>query len=288
VSDVLETPRGFAIVKVEEKLPPGTQPLADVRGDVERAVRDAGAEQAARDAVEHDLEEARAGKTLEELAAGRGLRAVSAPPASRSQPLPDVATPALLATALGLEAGAVDEIVGAEPPYYLFKVAEKTPSDVKPLAAVHDQIVDALRATKARAAARAAADEVLAAAKTAAKGVDGLTAAAQQRGFTVDATGPFTRTQAIPKLGDAPIKEELFALAADAPFATVHELPDAAVVLALKTRVPAEAASADALASLRDGATSRKRSAALEAYRDMLRQRADITVNPDIVTGTRT
>ena len=38
----------------------------------------------------------------------------------------------------------------------------------------------------------------------------------------------------------------------------------------------------------RDGAVSRKRNATLEAYRDMLRQRADISVSPDIVSGART
>jgi hypothetical protein len=69
----------------------------------------------------------------------------------------------------------------------------------------------------------------------------------------------------------------------------VHELADGAVVLALKDRVPAdETALADARTNLRDNAVSRKRNAALEAYREMLRQRADISVNTDIVSGTRT
>ena len=87
----------------------------------------------------------------------------------------------------------------------------------------------------------------------------------------------------------APIKDELFALTPDAPFAKVHELPDAAVVVVLKARTPADDSSiADARETLRNGAATRKRSDAIEAYRDLLRQRADIAINPDIVTGART
>jgi len=43
-----------------------------------------------------------------------------------------------------------------------------------------------------------------------------------------------------------------------------------------------------ARARLDDTAIARKRNAAIEAYRDMLRQRADISINPDVVTGART
>ncbi|MBI3770310.1 MAG: SurA N-terminal domain-containing protein [Deltaproteobacteria bacterium] len=289
VSDLVEISRGFAIVKVEEKRGTGTQPLTEVRDQIERALRESGAEQAARDAVDADLEKARAGSSLEDLAATHGLKATTLPSAARGHPLPGVTNPILLATALGLDTGAVEEVVGTEPPYYLFKVVEKTPSDFKLLAAAHDQIVETVRAHKAREAARGAAEELLTTAKAATGGTEGLATAARAKGYATDDTGPFTRTQALPKLSGAPIKDELFALTKDNPFATVHELPDAAVVLALKARAAADESSlGDTRDTMRDGATVRKRSAVLEAYRDMLRQRADITINPDIVTGTRT
>jgi hypothetical protein len=93
----------------------------------------------------------------------------------------------------------------------------------------------------------------------------------------------------MPKLGAAPVKDELFALTMQSPLGGVHEFPDAAVVFALKERLPAdETAIADARQGLRDGAVARKRNAVLDSYRDMLRQRADISINPDIVTGART
>src|SRR6266481_1547954 len=183
VTDLIETPRGFTIVKVEEKQAPGTQPLAEVRDQIARALREVGAEQAARDWVDADLEKARTGASLEGLATARGLKATTSSSVSRGEPLPGVTSPTLLATAIGLDEGAVEEIVAVEPPYYLFKVTTKTPSDIKPLAEAHDQIVATLRAQKARAAARAAADELLAAAKAAPGGVATLVSAAQAKGW---------------------------------------------------------------------------------------------------------
>ncbi len=289
VSDLLETSRGFAIVKVEEKQASGTQPLAEVRDQIERSLREAGAEQAARDAIDADLEKARTGTSIEDLATARDLKATTAPSVSRGEPLPGVTSPTLVATAIGLDEGAVEEIVGTEPPYYLFKVTAKIPSDIKPLADAHDQIVATMRANKARAAARAAADELLAAAKAGPGGIAALVSTAQGKGWATDDTGPFSRTQPLQKLAGAPIKDELFALTPEAPFANVHELPDAAVVLALKARTPADDATpADTRESLRSSAAARKRNAAIEAYRDMLKRRADVAINPDIVTGART
>ena len=60
---------------------------------------------------------------------------------------------------------------------------------------------------------------------------------------------------------------------------------DAAVVVALKQRIPADTAGLtdEKKTSLRDQAVSRKRQDVLEAYRNELRERAEITVNPDVM-----
>ncbi|HEY2386313.1 MAG TPA: SurA N-terminal domain-containing protein [Candidatus Binatia bacterium] len=289
VSDVVETSRGFAIVKLEEKQPAGTQPLAEVRDQITTALREAGADQAAHDAVDADLQAAKGGASLGDLATKRGLKANTVPPVPHGKPLPGATGPALLAAAFALDAGAIDEVVGTEAPYYLLKVDQKVDSTIQPLEEARARIVETLKSKKAQAAARADADALLAAAKSGTGGTAGLAEAAKAKGLSVDDTGPFTRSQPMPKLAGAPIKDELFALSSATPFAAVHELADGAVVIALKDRLPAdETALADARTNLRDSAISRKRSATLEAYRDVLRQRADISVNPDIVSGART
>jgi len=85
---------------------------------------------------------------------------------------------------------------------------------------------------------------------------------------------------------DRPERRDRHVLAIDP---AQDELPDAAVVIVLKDRIAADTtAIADSRDNLRDTAIARKRNAAIEAYRDMLRQRADISINPDVVTGART
>jgi peptidyl-prolyl cis-trans isomerase D len=289
VTDVVETGRGFQILKVEEKQPTGVRPLAEVRDDIVRTLKETGADEAARAAVDADLARAREGAALEELAKARGLSAITSPSVSRGDPLEGVKTPALVVTALSLDTDAADEVVGTEPPYYLVKVKEKTPSTITPLEGARAKIVETLRSQKAKEAAHADADAVLAAAR-ADGGTDALAKTAQAKGYKIEETGPFARNEPIPKLSGAPIKDELFALTSDAPIATrAHDLPDGAVVLALKERIaPDDAAFTDKSDTIRDGAISRKRAQVLESYRNMLRQRADISINPDIVTGART
>lgn len=287
VSEVLESGLGLHVLKVEEKQAVGTRPLEDVRDQIVATLRELGADQTARDALAADLARAREGAALEELASARGLKVTTSTPVSRGQPLTGVKGPGLLASALGADAGAIDELVGAEPPYYLFTVVEKTPSAIPPLDEVRSRIVDALRLAKARAQARAEAEAIRAAAQQAGS-AGGLAAAAQAMGYKVEETGPFQRGDSIPKLGPVPIKDELFGLSATAPFARVHDLSDAAIVLALKERTPPdEAAFAEKSDELRDGALTRRRGEVLQAYREMLRQRADVSYNPDVVTGGR-
>ncbi len=138
---------------------------------------------------------------------------------------------------------------------------------------------------KTKEAARAAAEALLEAARKG-DGANALVAEAQTKGYAVDTTGPFGRNEAIPKLAPAPIRDEVFALTTAKPLGPkAFVTSDAAVVVALKERVPADEAGLtdEKRQSLRDQAVSRKRQDVLEAYRNGLRERAEITVNPDVM-----
>ncbi len=287
VSEILESARGFHVLKVEEKQAVGTRPLEEVREQIVRTLREVGADQAARDALTADLARARGGSALEELASARGLKVTTSPPVARGQPLPGVTGPGLVMSALGTDAGAFGELAGLEPPYYLFKVIEKTASAIPPLDDVRTRVVDAVKLERAKGLAHTDAEAILAAAKGG-DGQSGLLTAARAKGYPVEETGPFLRNEQIPKLGVAPIKDELFALSTASPFARVHDLPDASVVLALKERTPPEEEGfADKSEGLRDGALARRKNEVLEAYREMLKARADVSINPDVITGGR-
>jgi len=285
VSDVVESSRGMHIIRLDEKIPGGPKPLADVREDILKELRSRGSDDAARAALTADLEKARAGTSLDDLAAAHGLTVTTSPLASRGQTLPGVKGPTMINTALVLEPNAVDQVMDVDPPYYLFKVVEKVASNIPPLDDVKAGIVETLTRDKTKEAARAAAEALLESARKG-DGTSALVTEAKAKGYTVDDTGAFGRNEAIPKLSPAPIRDEIFALTSTAPLGPKAFLTsDAAVVVALKQRIPADTAGLtdEKKTSLRDQAVSRKRQDVLEAYRNELRERAEITVNPDVM-----
>jgi len=288
VSDPVTSSRGMHLIRLDEKIPGRPKPLADVREEIIKELRSRGADDAARSALAADLDQARAGASLDELASAHGLTATTTKPVSRGQIIPGVKGTTLLNGALVIEPGAVDQVLDAEPPYYLFKVTEKAESTIPTLDEVRAGIVETLTRDKTREAARAAAEAMLASARSGG-GATALLDEAKAKGYLVDSTGPFSRNQAIPKLAPAPIKEEVFVLTTAAPLGSRAFLTlDAAVVVALKERIAADesALTDEKRQSLRDQAVARKRQDVLEAYRNTLRERAEITVNPDVMART--
>jgi peptidyl-prolyl cis-trans isomerase D len=286
VSDIVESSRGMHIIRLDEKLPAGTKPLAEVKDEIVKELRSRGADDAARNALAADLEKARAGTSLDDIASAEGLTVTTSAPHARGQMIPGVkAGGKLVNEALLLEKDAVDQLMDAEPPYYLFKVVDKTPSTIPPLEDVKTAITETLTRDKTKEAARAAAGALLASAREGG-GAQALLDQAKAKGYTVDTTGPFGRGEPIPKLAPAPIKDEAFALTAAAPLGTKPFVTgDAAVVVALKERVAADDSGLtdEKRQGLRDQIVARKRQDVLETYRNSLRERAEITVNPDIL-----
>lgn len=285
VSDIVESSRGMHLIRLDEIVPGGAKPLADVREEILKELRSRGADDAAQKALAADLEKARGGASLDDLAAAHGLTATTSMPHSRGQNIPGVKSASLVPNALAMEPNAVDQIMDPEPPYYLFKVTEKVASTIPPLDDVKDGIVETLIRDKTKDAARTAAEALLESARKGG-GVTALLDEATAKGWEVDTTGAFSRSESIPKLSPAPIMNDVFALTTENPLGTRTFLAsDAAVVFALKERVAADEAGLtdEKKQSLRDQAVARKRQDVLEQYRNGLRERAEITVNPDVM-----
>jgi peptidyl-prolyl cis-trans isomerase D len=283
---VVETPSGLHIVRVGEKSPIATKPVADVRDDIVRLLQERGADDTARDAMLADAERARGGETLAALAEARGLTTITTAPTAVGAPIPGVEGGALANAAQDLKAGEVGEVEGAEAPYYLFSVDERTESTIEALESVHDRIVEVITHDTAKTKAEAEAERLLEVARS--DGLDAMMAAAATGDYTVDTTGPVGRNDSLTKLDRVPLTNALFQLSTVAPAATqAYLLPEDAVALVLKERIPPrqDEFTDEKRESLRSAAVSRRRNETLEAYRDLLRQRADISVNPSIITG---
>lgn len=285
VTDLVESSRGFHIIRLDEKIPGGQKPFEEVRDEIVKELRSRGSDDAARSALTADLEKARGGTSLDDIAASHGLSATLSKPSSRGQSPIGVKGPTLINTALMLDPDAVDQVMETEPPYYLFKVKEKVASTIPPLDEVRTGIVESLTREKMKERARATADGLLEEARKSG-GVEALLKEAKAKGYTVDTTGPFGRSEPIPKLAPAPIRDEVFALTTANPLGPKSFLAgDGAVVIALKERIPADPTGLtdEKKQSLRDQSVARKRQGVLEAYRNELRERAEISVNPDVM-----
>ncbi len=282
---IVETPRGLHIIRVDEREATKTKPLDEVRGAIVSLLQERGADDAARAALIADTAAARAGTALESLATANGLEATTSDPTAAGEPLPNVTGPALLNSALPLETGEVGAWEGTTPPYYLFKLGAKAPSTIRPLDDARDRIVELLTREKTKKKAEAEAAGLLEAARNG-DAVEALTRAAEVAGYSVDTTDPVRRNDSLTKLDRAPITAALFQLTEDAPVAPEpFILPNDAVAAVLSERIPGDPSELtdEKRDALRTTAMARQRNEALDAYRSLLRQRADISINPAVI-----
>jgi hypothetical protein len=120
VSDVVESSRGMHIIRLEEKVPGGQKPLAEVHDDILKELRSR-----APNGTERAQPTSKpAPNLLDELA--RRTASVT-PHAARTRSddpgeIPDQQR-------AHARPGAVDQVMDPEPPYYLFQVKEKVASD---------------------------------------------------------------------------------------------------------------------------------------------------------------
>jgi peptidyl-prolyl cis-trans isomerase D len=238
VSEVVETQFGFHIIKTEEKTPPGTRTFDEVSKQIEAKLRSQKAQEMSREKAEKGHVDLAAGKSLQEIAAANGLEVRTAGPLSQGEVVPGVGGAGLANAALSAEVGAAGPVVTTPEGMVLFRVTQKHPSHVPDLAAIREQVEKAVRDKAAGDKAKTTADELLVAAKE-----KGLAAAAQEKGLTVQESGPFGRTDPqAGTIGAAPaLNKESFELTLESPVsASVHEVGGAYVVAALNQRFPAD------------------------------------------------
>ncbi len=272
LSDVVETPFGLHIIKVEEHRAGGVRPLDTVRDQIVETLRKERALDLARKQAEADRRKIAHGAPFAEALAGRMIE--ETPAFAAGPDVPGVG-PAkdFNDAALALGEGQVSDLIETEQAIFLLTPFARVESHVPALDELRDRVAADVRREHGEAAAKERAEKLLERAKEI-----GLEQAAAESGAKLDDTEPFDRrTGAIPKLGPAPeLRTDAFGLAPEAPLAPkVYAAGGDAVVAALRTRTPADMSG---LAAARDGLRQiilqQKRQAALTAYLDYLKERA--------------
>jgi peptidyl-prolyl cis-trans isomerase D len=272
VSEIVETPFGFHVIKVEARDPGGVRELAAVRDQiVTELTRERGLE-LARDDADQVRRAVVGGKPLAEAA--------SKHPVLETPPFPETGVveglgrvPAFAKAAFALGDGQVSDLVEENDVVYILQPFDRRGPVVPPFAEIRERVLADARRTAGEAKAKERADALLARAREV-----GLDAAAKEMSLEVRTTGLFAhRAGSIPQLGAAPeLREAAFALAATAPLAgQVYAVGGDAVVAALAEEQDASMTGFESeKAALQDSLLARKRQAVYGRYLADLKKQA--------------
>ncbi len=272
VSDLVETPFGFHIIKVEEKKPGGPRPFEAVRDQIVLELMAERSLELARKQADADRQAVVRGKSLQEAVGQRTIE--ETPPFAAGADIPGIGhVKEFSDAAFNLDENAVSDRIDTDDAIYMLAPFDRKEPAVPPLDEIRDKVEGDAKRTAAEKLAKAQAEKILARAKDV-----GLEKAAAEAGAKVDETGPFDRRGGVvPKIGgSADLRTDAFTLTTDAPLAPkVYAASGDAVVVALKTRTPADPKDLEtARSGIRDTLLAQRRQAALAAFMNHLKESA--------------
>ncbi|HEX7227634.1 MAG TPA: SurA N-terminal domain-containing protein [Candidatus Binatia bacterium] len=280
ISEPIETPLGFHIVKVEDIKEARTQSLAEARPVITRELQlEKGKYEAAKSA-DRDREKAVSGNDLSKLAQESGLSLKTTRLFSEGEVLPEIGpTQDFYKTALSLRANEVSSVIEGANAYYILKVKERKEAFVPPLDAVRGKIEKGLKESKAYEIAVQKANDLL----DQLKKEPNLAKLARDKKLKLDETGLFARnTQQLPKVGELQnLTIGSLALSARKPVSDkIFTQADAAFVFAFKESQAADMAQFEKDKSqLMQQGLAEARQRILLKFKDELKAKAKIEVN---------
>ncbi len=288
ISPVVETSKGFELVKLEELKPERTKPLEKVKEEIIKQIRKEGADEVALGARLQDLSKIRAGEDFEKIAEARGLKVERSQPVARGEPIAGVdGADRLIDRAFELGVGQVDQVSSLSPPYYLMQVVDKTPPFVPKLEAVREKIEETLAQEKAKSAAVKHAEQLL---SQLSKGKVTIEELGRREGLKVERSGPFViGDTSVQGLGPGlDLARRLFKLTPESPVSAKPViLTNAVAVVVLEERIAPDLGELDeeTRKEIRRKILERKRRLAIDSFHALLKSRSDIRVNADRIAG---
>ncbi|HEY8516942.1 MAG TPA: SurA N-terminal domain-containing protein [Candidatus Binatia bacterium] len=282
ISEIVETPFGLHLVRVDEVREEREKPLDEVRDEIVQALKKEAGTEKAREVAEEDQKALVGGESIDAIAERRGLTVERPAPMTRGAAFPTVGRSMPLTTALWeLPPGGYTEPTDVNGTVVIAKLVEKVPSRTPELAEVKDRVEAAYRLERGTEAAKKKAEELRAAAASAGS----LEKAAEAAGKQVETTPEFARVGGyVPEIGPSmELKDAAFALTED------KRLPDQvfvvtsdAFVVELKERtVPSDEEIAKKMDETRQSILERRRADVFQRYLQELKTKAQIEVNAD-------
>ncbi len=283
-SEIIESPYGFHIIKVEAKQEARTQSLDEVRTQIVDTLKQQQSRDLAHAAANRAHTKASGGEALATVASADGLTVATPAPVAETETIPGIDRAPLLSAAFSVTAGEVGPVVDAPQGFFVFRVTEKIAAHVPPLADIRAPVESAARTERATALAKAKAEALFPQVQK-----DGLDAVAQAEKLKTEETGAFTRAGSyVPKIGNAPdLKKAAFQLTPEAPVApAVYSVAGSSVIAALKERIPANDEEFTAQQTqLTRQIEDRRKQQVLQEFLNYLKARAAVDISEDFLAS---
>src|SRR5579885_2213345 len=281
---IVETNFGYHVVKVDETRPAHVDTLEEARPKIIEEMRAQAGAKLARQALDEDLGAALAGANLQDLAKKRGLDVVEPPSFARGDAIQGVAPESGLAQkAFSMEAGQVGTLPGNAP--FLFKVIEKTPSQIPPLKEIEGEVREAYIKMKSEEAARADAAKLLDQIKSPAD----FKRVAESGNLPVHNVDPFERSSgSVPGIGTFPEVTDEAGTIPQVPgvIPRVMQQGGNAYIFEVTSRAnPSDEAWNSARDSFMQEYLAARRAQAWTKFLEELKSKAEIKINPDQLAG---
>ena len=210
VSDLVRTPFGYHIIKIEDIKEARTKTLDEVRDQIVKTLlTNAGAELAHESALSL-IDQMPYNAELDEFAADHQLEAKHTEFFSQDQPIPDIGgDQKLRQTLFSLEKGQTSEPLEIKGEFYIFQVVDRQPSALPEMKEVENKVLENFTAHLASEEAKAAAEKFLTELNDG-KQWDEL---AKKNNLEPQSSDFFTRTGSVAKIGYVPdLQETAFSL----------------------------------------------------------------------------
>lgn len=283
LSDVIQTPFGFHIIKVNDYIAPGFKPLVEVLDKVKAGLAIEKSRQLAYEKAMDAYNINRRSGDLEPAANENNLGIKETGFFAANEPINGLGRVTEIADiAFSLQPGELARPIQTTHGIFLFTLKDRQPSRLPELDEVKAAVESAFREEQAQTLAHDLAGKLLELAQK----QNNLAAAANQMGLKVDSTGDFSRSFGffIPQIGSSEeLAEAAFALSTENTLVEkVHTFGDRYLVAALKQATPADFAILDEtqLTQLRERLLYEKKEQTVSDKLDELYQQAQI----DIIT----
>ncbi len=284
-SDIVKSPFGYHLIKVDSILPESKQSLEQARKRIEAQLQESKARELAGQKAEAVVTALKANQTLEQIATNQGLTVRKSEPLQLGKGAGVLSSPVLLSTAFELkEKETSKEGFPAGAGAAFIRLDQVLAPKIPDVAEVKDEVRRDLIRFQAREKAREAAKLLAADAGR----TDLAKAAARAKATRMETKGLVGRGQAFPEIPQSStLEDQVFELEDKQLSGPLDTPTGVAIVRVIEKKTSDESALVQQRESIREGLIAAKKDRLFSSYLQTLTDRYPITQNAEALAGIR-